>query len=308
MPIAHSEVIEFLKPGLDTAFFKMFDTYRPAPGEANALDMATVIPSTTYQNKYAALGSAPMLQKTRAEIARRGAGPVITYTIDNVDYDGTIEFHKNDLSDDQYGIIVARSQELGSKARQSIDKWTFQAIHAGATNLCYDKLSLFNDAHVSLGTSMDNNLDLALSKANLSTAITTMQRYVDDNGEPAGILPDLLLVNPALFVSAWEIVYGTSLIVTGLASTSSASVGMNANGIGAYGLRVLQSPYLSSDTEWYIASTRYPIKPIIVQEREPVTTDMSDKDVFDNGMYKYKATWRGNTGYYDWRTILRGQA
>lgn len=310
MPIAHSEVYEFLKPGLDRAFFQMFDAYAPAAGEATLDDVATVITSTTYENKYAALGNVPGLTRAKGDITIDGIKDKMGYTIENHNYENPIDIHENDVKNDQYGQIMAKAGELGMKARMSIDKFVFDTIHNGATGIGYDGKTIFASDHV-IGDSgtIDNDHALALSKSNLQTLITAMQKFKDDRGDPAHITPDTLLVSPALFPTAWELVYGTSLVVDKpITADSTGSVRPNANAIAAYGLNVKFSSFFTSDTEWYLMKTKNTaVKPVIVQEREPVQTAMKD-ETFDKHIYIYKGTWYGETGYYDFRNILRGNA
>jgi phage major head subunit gpT-like protein len=311
MPIAHSEAIDFLKPGLDASFFKLFDSYAPATNEATLTDVATVITSNTYENKYAALGSTPGLTRAKGDISLDGIANKITYSIENHNYENPIEIHENDIKNDQYGQLTMRAGDLGLKARESIDRFVFETIHNGGTNLAYDQKAVFASNHV-IGKSgtINNDYTVALDKTNLQAKIAVMQKFKDDQGQPARVTPDLLLVSPSLFPTAWELVYGTSVVVTKpITADSTGAVVPNANAIAAYGLTVKFSPFFTTDTEWYLLKTRgTSVKPIIVQEREPVQTEMSDVDLFKKHVYYYKGKWYGETGYYDFRNILRGNA
>ncbi|OWV43189.1 Mu-like prophage major head subunit gpT family protein [Mameliella alba] len=54
-------------------------------------------------------------------------------------------------------------------------------------------------------------------------------------------------------------------------------------------------------TPWFLLATNQSVKPIILQERKPITFTSKDREqddnVFLNNTYVYGADWRGNVGY-----------
>ena len=101
----------------------------------------------------------------------------------------------------------------------------------------------------------------ALAINSVTTASQKFMEQVDANGRPIAVMPDRMLVPPALWGTAQEVFKGTTTIVTALAATAGGSVAPNLN-VHAGSFRPITSPFLanrggkglpgSNDSGWYL--------------------------------------------------------
>jgi phage head maturation protease len=132
--------------------------------------------------------------------------------------------------------IIAR----GSGLKMENVFWTLVLGNAG---------SFFSEAN-------GNQVDDVLALEGLGAAVTMMRKLVDEDGQPIGVEPKLLVVPPELEALADTLFASTNVTVAGTAAAVTTSPDKNAFA-GKY--RPLCSPYISndkytgnSDTQWYL--------------------------------------------------------
>lgn len=108
--------------------------------------VATRIPSSSSQNRYAWLGQFP---KLREWVGDRHIQSLKShdYTITNKDHEATVAVDRNDIDDDNYGIYTPMMQEMGYAAATHPDEIVFDLLKNGDTNLCYDGQGFFDTDH-----------------------------------------------------------------------------------------------------------------------------------------------------------------
>ena len=199
MAIVKSDIPKLLTAGLKTQFFQTFGA-TPALWDR----VATLIKSDKDTEEYAWLGALPGVREFLDERQAQDMAPY-AYAIKNKTWESTIAVDRAALEDDLYGQIALRIKQMAAVSKQHLDIIVFGLLGAGFTAPGYDGVPFFGTHAVSSvapgkGTQSNKGTD-ALSAASLQAAITAMARFVDDQGKPAGVTPDLLVVPPELF---WE--------------------------------------------------------------------------------------------------------
>lgn len=258
--------------------------------------VATTVPSTTDTETYAWLGDMPGLREWigSREINNLSASD---YSIKNRPFEGTVSVPVNAIEDDKIGLYRPSIEMLGQSAAEHPDELIFSLMLAGFTEKCFDKQPFFSDKHVVKGK---NRKDKEYS--NKGTAQLTMDAYCvaragmmsicNGAGSPLNLIPDLLVVPPALEKAANDIVVAD--LVNG---TRNAMAGT---------AKVLVAPRLAgNDKAWFLLCTSRPIKPFIYQERKKpkfVSKNRAEDDnVFFDNEYLYGVDYRGNVGYAFWQ-------
>ncbi len=132
------------------------------------------------------------------------------YYVKNLDWETTIAVDRNDLEDDQLGIYNAQAQMAGQSAGELYGDIITSLKNAAFTGLGMDGVAYYSDSHTLTsadGTvrTQDNKLTAALSAASLSALVGSygaarqaIMGFTDEEGQPLGLMPDLLEVPPAL--------------------------------------------------------------------------------------------------------------
>lgn len=143
------------------------------------------------------------------------------------------------LLNDDLNAFASIPIRFGRGARRTREWWLTQMFWdaSGPLDLYFDVT----------GVGQDGVSALPLTAANLATAITAMLLYTDDGGNPVTVTPKYLVVTPALYQTALELVEPQSLavIATGVGN-SAASTRLSASNafIKKFSLEVLLNPWL----------------------------------------------------------------
>jgi len=224
------------------------------------------------------------------------------------DWDITVHISRNARDDDQTGLLDRRVRQAGERFNQHFDKLCFAALNAGdgsTYGVGYDGLSLFDNSHVDKGatyeTVQDNLNALTLNLTNFNTVWISAMNFRDDQGEPARYNYDLLVVPPALALSAAQI-------------TSNAEDATTANrAINPFNGQI--DYVVSQDfdsTAWVLVASNHQIKPILlVMRRAP---GLQPEDVWfdpnkpDGGWFCFKFSSRYYVYMGDWRLAAMGNS
>ena len=221
------------------------------------------------------------------------------------DWDVTVWITYNSLKDDQTGTLDRKVRSAGENFQRHINNLVFAALEAGTAATygnCYDGGYFFRATHKDKGavyqTSQSNTNSLAaLSPANFNTVYVAAASYLDDQGEPVGYEPNLLVIPPALVNSAAQI-------------TGNPKQGGTANNdVNPFNGKIdsIISPKLAS-TSWYLLAASESAKPMLVAMREnPNLQDTwFDPKAADGGRYYFKFYARYDVFYGDWRLATKG--
>ena len=130
-------------------------------------------------------------------------------------------------------------------------------------------------------------------------ARAAMMSCKNSKGKSLNVIPDLLVVPPALEAKAREILVAD--IINGTKNTMQGTA------------EVLVVPQLAGkDKAWFLLDTSRSLKPLIFQERKPPKfvskTDETDDNVFMDKKFLYGADSRCNVGYGFWQMAYGSDA
>lgn len=272
--------------GFNTIFNKALENYKPIYTE-----IATVTPSSTDSETYAWLGDIPGMREWigEREIQNLTASE---YSIKNKSFESTISIDRDVFEDDRIGLWSANVSTLAQNAARNPDILIFKLLADGFTIPCFDGKPFFSDAHP-VGTKTASNMSHAkLSLSAYVTARASMMSLTNNRGDPLALVPDTLVVPPALEKEARDILVAD--FINGTKNTMQGTA------------KPLVAPQLAgNDSAWFLLCTSQPVKPLIYQERRKPKftskTNETDDNVFYSKKFVYGADTRGNAGYGFWQ-------
>lgn len=272
--------------GFKTIFNKALDVTAPQWDK-----VATRVPSTTAAETYAWLGAFPRLREWigSRQIKNLAASD---YTVKNKSWEMTVAVPRENLEDDQIGVYAPMFEDMGQSAALWPDTMVFPLLKKGFTEKCYDGKAFYTADHRVGRLTFENKGTAKLTKESFLAARSKMMGLKDEEGNSLNIIPNLLVVPPALEGAAREI-----LLADQIAGTTNTCKGM---------AEILVVPELAGDdTAWHLLCTTKAIKPLIFQERKaPIFTKKdaeTDDNVFFNKEFLYGTDARGNVGFSFWQ-------
>lgn len=276
--------------GIYTAFNTIFNK---ALTEVQPLytEVATVTPSTTESETYAWLGDIPGMREWIGdrEIQNLTASD---YTIKNKDFELTVGVDRNAVEDDKLGLYNPSIQMLAQSAAMHPDELVFALLTSGFTTKCFDGQPFFSDAH-KVGDKVVSNMSHdKLSLDAYIKARTAIMSLTNSKGRALNLIPDKLIVPPALEKEARDILVAD--FVNGTKNTMQGTA------------KPVVIPQLAGhDSMWFLLCTSRPVKPLIYQQRKKAKfvskTQETDDNVFMKKQYLYGADSRGNAGFGFWQ-------
>jgi len=222
-------------------------------------------------------------------------------------WDITIALSYNAVQDDQTGDLMRKARGAARNFQRHINNRVFTVLNAGDASTYgtgYDGQEMFCATHTDKGahytTAQDNEYDLVLDPDNFETVWVAGQGFVDDQGEETGYNYDQLVVPPALFREAVNIVKNEWAYDT---------ANREKNAFDGMLKEPIVSPKLDS-TAWFLVASSEEIKPLIVAMREAPSLQASwfDAAVGEGGMYYFKYYGRYDVFYGDWRLAILGDS
>lgn len=291
------------KSNLDNVFVGLKTEFNNALAIAPSswAQIAMLIPSASAQNDYAWLSTFPKMRQWVGDKHVKNL-EAFKYSIPNVDWEVTIEVDRNHIEDDTLGIYAPQARMAGYSAAQLPDEIVYDLVNGGFTKACFDGQYFFDTDHEVSNASVSNKGTAVLSVSTQAAAIasygaarTAMRKFKDDEGRPLNIIPDTLLVPPALEHIALALINNDQL-EDGKPNPYKGTA------------KVVVDARLTSDTAWFLLDTSKAVKPFIYQQRKaPVfveQTDAQTDDVFNRRKFKYGAEARAAGGYGFWQTAF----
>jgi phage major head subunit gpT-like protein len=127
--------------GFNTAFQNALTT---APTMYPAV--TTVVPSTTRSMDYGWLGKLPNIREWLGDRVVNNLTR-FAYSIDNKDWEGTLEVDRDDIEDDNLGIYSGYIAQLGDSAQSHKDLLVWPMLNNGWEQPCYDGQNFFDTDH-----------------------------------------------------------------------------------------------------------------------------------------------------------------
>ena len=272
--------------GYNTIFNKAFAEHAPLYKE-----IAMETPSTTDAETYAWLGDLPGMREWIGDREVQNLSGS-DYTIKNKSWELTFGIPREAVEDDKIGLYNPGVESLGREAATHPDELVFKLLKDGVTALCYDGKPFFSDAHP-VGDGTVSNLGHAeLSVDAYIAARAAIMSLTNSKGRPLNLIPDKLVVPPALESKARDILIAD--YINGTKNTMQGTA------------KPLVAPWLAgADKAWYLLCTNRPVKPVIHQTRKPAKfvskTNETDDNVFFAKTFLYGVDSRENVGFGFWQ-------
>jgi phage major head subunit gpT-like protein len=220
----------------------------------------------------------------------------------NDDYEATVGIPANAIEDDAIGIYGNIAEGKGRQCRALWPKIAIQALCANGAWL--DGLAFFHATRKFGKQTIANLVASALAEATFNTAYQTMMSYKGFDGEPLGVVPDLLVVGPKLRSTAFDLLKAQQKVNT--SGTHDVATDNPNQGLCEFEV----SPLLVGDYDdyWFLMATKGLVKPVIVQKRKEGAMEALDRPTDPNvffgtadggetvvpgGVYVYGAHYRG---------------
>lgn len=202
----------------------------------------------------------------------------------------TKKFHISEEmeEDDQHSVVRNAVAQMGAKALITQNNTSMATYrNADSTTLTSDGVALLSASHTNIaGDTIDNTISGALTVGTLEEGITLLVEQKDQAGDVVGHEAKTMLVPPALFKEATEI----------LESTLEANTTDNQLNVysAKYGIVLRQSQYLGAaaggaDDHWFLMGEFHSVMRFV---RIPVQTRMLSGDFQENGDSVYRGRYR----------------
>lgn len=262
--------------------------------------------SKNIEKDSSASGLSKMVQKTESgptAFEDENQGYDVTYT--HVTWGLGTSVSQEMWEDDQYNVMRKKPKNLaGAKVRTKeqigadVFNYGFTAGGGGLSSFTAgDAVALFASNHprTDSGTAQSNTTTADLAEDSLETALVTMRSTVDDKGQLMSVMPNILLVPPALEKEALILLDSTGR--TGTAN----------NDVNPYKgkLKLLVWDYLGaaaggSDTAWFVLDST--IHQLNWFNRSDRGLEGPDWD-FVNKVARWTINCRWSAGFSGWRGV-----
>lgn len=284
--LVNSAALAQLRIGFSAAFNRGLDN---TPTLADQI--ATTIPSSAAANLYGWLGAIPGMKKWMGEREIQKVADN-DYQIKNEKFELTIGVKRDDIDDDNYGVYTPLMEAMGESTARHKEERVAEAVKNGFTKKCYDGQPFYSKSHKTGENTYSNLTNEKLDAESFRSAREAMMSLKNDQGKPLNIVPDILLVPPALertarMILEADLINGTTNIDKGLA-------------------KVVVWPELADEpSQWHLLCTKRSLKPFIFQERKKAKftalTKDTDENVFMKDEFIYGVDARDGVGYGFWQ-------
>ena len=267
--------------------------------------IATVVPSTSDKENYSWLGEAPTMSLVEGSV-KGSAMSSVSYELENQTYASSLIVSRADVADQKLDQISIRIQQMARVAAQFVNKLLVDKLVSGSSDLCYDGAAMFSATHPDRGSgSTQSNLrtgtgsTTAQTASDINEAIADMLNFKAENGEPYSeevsrlcIVAPPAMRKPILEAVNAQVISNTSNVMFGNMLVDFIFTGR-----------------LTDANDYYVLNTGMPVRPLIVQDREPLEFVAQDSEDSDGAMfreqYAYKCRQRLAVGYANWQTAVK---
>jgi phage major head subunit gpT-like protein len=305
-------------PFFSQASLRFQNAYAAAQGEVWHPKVATIETSKGRSNTYAWSTRLPQMNLFKKERIVQSIG-TFAQVVENATYESTLEVSRDDVDDDMFGVFASGINDRARVAAKWPDTLILAAMRTGESVLSWDGQNFFSTAHPvdylnpASGYGTQQNYwaaGMGLSFDNFSTVWQNMVGFKGDDNLPLGIIPNLLLVPPALRATAHMICQAENAAPQSLGGVT--QVGANTNpwrGVVDY----LVLPELQADpTAWYLIDTTKGVMPWVFQRRlEPEfaqQTDPNSPAVYQRNAYSFGVRVRGAAANTLWFLASKAKA
>lgn len=305
-----SDDIEAARVGFHAAFLGQL-AVAPDPLE----QLYATVNSTNAAEQWEWLGDLPGFTEWLGD-RKLGRIKRFRLRVENKDWASGVRVHQNELADGQADMLRIKIATLAAQARKHRTDLMVQMLINGfsgtafpdvSNGLAYDGAFFFSTTHTAEGetTTQSNRLTLALDADGVALETATQMLGAMTSYDGRDILAlggTTLIVGPKLQFVAERLM-------------SAEFLANGASNIHRNRYKVLVSPHLRGayDDYWFLADLSAPVKPLLFQMREDITTSaiIGDKGGsndslprFQRGELWFGAEARYNVGYFEWRTVV----
>lgn len=252
---------------------------------------------------------------------------VFSYELVNKKWEVTIAVLRDEIEDDQLGIIMRGAEGKMQVAIEGPER-RFQTFlnHqiAGTTTTFgtgFDGKVLFSATHAwpagyttnqanLLTGSNAGKLDMTYGMANIEAATLALSStFKWPDGDVIGSTPTDLICSPSVYWNATQILKST-LLVGGFTTPARGMPGSNPANILLGGLRIHMAKYMTTGY-WILADLSHTPGPFIFQERSPLELSQQLYDSeggFMRDEFRYGTRARNNFGQGVWYRAIAGDA
>jgi phage major head subunit gpT-like protein len=209
-------------------------------------------------------------------------------TVTEKPFEDTVSVKRRDIVTDRYGVYTPMIQQMGDGAARLPGELAVAAMVANGTWL--DGAAFFGTSRTYGSNTISNYATGALTATTFNTAYDTMMAYLSHTNKPLGVVPDLLVVGPKLRSTAWHIVMDE------FGYDGTDKVQRQNENKGIVDLLVLPDLVGTYDDYWFLACTKRPVKPVIVQIGEAANLIRKDREEDDN-VFDYDSYVYGTRSY-----------
>lgn len=284
--LINQATLDALRTTLSTIFNQAYGSTQPWTPK-----VMTELPSTTKTNTYGWIAQQIALREwVGARVAQNLSEHSAVIT--NRSFEGTIEVDRDDIEDDNLGIYTNMLvPQLAEATRKHPGILLRDLLTANPT--MWDGKTLFAGDHPCFddaGSTYDNDDAVALSATAFSDLWAKMVAYKGEDGQPLGVMPNLLIVPPQLKKVAFETM--NAVIIANSAGTAGVS-----NVLQGWADVLVVPELAGAATTWYLADVSRAIKPFAYQNRRAPQfvsrMDPSDPKVFDSKKFSFGVDYRG---------------
>jgi len=257
----------------------LFDsTVRPLVGAdgliaiAEIADLALLIPSTVTQETYTGLSPAPGLKETVGDLVIKA---LVAGKLDLIVklYEAALGIPRDDFSDDRIGLHRSRVQDMAIKATWHPHQLVAATLTANPT--AFDETALFADSRAdSVVGDFDNDLAPEMAgdaptvlemETALKAGISALKGFKDAEGDPINLAPSVGLLVPTDLEWQARACAQDAMLAAGTNT-------MKTNEVKGH-FTPATNPFLASAVVCYLFVRDVGAKPLILQERESLTTE-----------------------------------
>lgn len=296
MTMIEARWAEALEPGIREWFFNGY-TGRPAIGGS----IYNVQASSKFEEHFRSFGGISVdvwdIYRSTHLVPSAAYAPGYKTTITAQEFSVDFPVEKSLIEDNLYSDVINPMQALGDSAalKREMDAASVFNNSVSASFLGADGVALLSNSHPNSpdSTGTQDNLDaLSLTVANVETVRLKMMGFKDDRNNLAGVIPNLLLVPPALENAAKEITE-TPLQVDTANNTINPQFGR---------FSYLTWHYLTDSNRWYMIDTIKMKQSLYWFNRVP-TNIILEASKTTSTVAVYNARMRYSYGWRDWRWV-----
>jgi hypothetical protein len=293
-----------VKTALDKVFYQRYNRV-PGPQIAFAGDEMVFQQDSTdraavIMENFKGVG---MWEETPEQAEYKGDTPLVNDQITFTVAKYTKKFHITEemQEDDQHSVVRNAVSQMGTKASITQNS-NSMGVYRGAasTTLTSDGVALLSASHSNIaGDTIDNTISGVFSVDTVEEGITLLLEQKDQSGDIVGHEAKTVLVPPALFKEATEV----------LESTLEANTTDNQLNVysAKYGLTLRQSQYLGdansggSASRWFMMGEYHSVMRWV---RVPVQTRLLDGSYQENGDSVYRGRYREVYGAVSYEALV----